>query len=177
MIYDYLEFKPNIHEDAWVSKQAHVSGQSILKEGANVWPMAVMRGDVNTLEVGRYSNIQDGAVVHATHASEMTGDGSPTKVGDYVTVGHNAILHGCTIEDECLVGMGATVLDGAVIEKHTLIGANALVPPGKHLESGYLWVGSPVKKARPLSDKEKAFFKYSAEHYYKLAKNHQASES
>lgn len=172
----YKGLLPEIHETAWVDESAVVIGNCKLGEDVGVWPNATLRGDVNDILVGDRTNIQDGAVLHTTHESEVS-KGSKCIIGNDVTVGHNAILHGCIIEDECLVGMGATVLDNAVVQKHVLIGANALVPPGKILESGYLYVGSPVKKARELTDDEKAFFKYSAAHYVKLKNDFQAAES
>ena len=163
----YLTITPKIHDAAWVDESAVVIGKCELAEDVSIWPNATLRGDVNNIKVGARSNIQDGSVLHCTHDS-ATSKGSHCIVGADVTVGHNAILHGCIIEDECLIGMGAIVLDNAVIPKHTLIGANALVPAGKILESGYLYLGSPVKQVRRLTDKEITFFKYSAQHYLKL---------
>ncbi|BBP44360.1 gamma carbonic anhydrase family protein [Thiosulfativibrio zosterae] len=163
----YLGIVPQIAESAWVDDSAVVIGKCQLAEDVGIWPNATLRGDVNDIIIGARSNIQDGAVVHTTHESERS-KGSKCIVGQDVTVGHNVVLHGCVIEDECLIGMGAVVLDNAVVQKHVLVGANSLVPPGKVLESGYLYVGSPVKQARPLTDAEKAFFRYSAAHYVKL---------
>ncbi len=171
----YKGIGPIIKETAWVDESAVVIGKCQLGEDVGIWPNATLRGDVNDIIIGDRSNIQDGAVLHTTHESEVS-KGSKCIVGKDVTVGHNAILHGCIIEDECLVGMGATVLDNAVVHKHVLIGANALVPPGKVLESGYLYVGSPVKKARELTEDEKKFFKYSAGHYVKLKNDYQQDE-
>jgi carbonic anhydrase/acetyltransferase-like protein (isoleucine patch superfamily) len=169
----YKGIAPVLADSAWVDESAVVIGKTQLAEEVGIWPNATLRGDVNDIVIGARSNIQDGAVVHTTHESDIS-KGSKCIVGKDVTVGHNAVLHGCIIEDECLIGMGAVVLDNAVVQKHVLVGANSLVPPGKVLESGYLYVGSPVKQARPLSDEEKAFFKYSAEHYVKLKNEFQA---
>ncbi|BBN58561.1 gamma carbonic anhydrase family protein [Hydrogenovibrio marinus] len=163
----YNSISPIIGKESWVDDSAVVIGKCELGENVSIWPNATLRGDVNDIKIGDRTNIQDGAVVHTTHESPLT-RGSKCIVGKDVTVGHNAVLHGCIIEDESLIGMGAVVLDNAVVQKHVLVGANSLVPPGKILESGYLYVGSPVKQARPLTDEEKAFFKYSAEHYVKL---------
>ena len=163
----YKGIAPNMAGSAWVDSSAVVIGKCQLAEDVGIWPNATLRGDVNDIEIGARSNIQDGAVVHTTHQSDIS-KVSKCIVGEDVTVGHNAVLHGCIIEDECLIGMGAVVLDNAVVKKHCLIAANALVPPNKVLESGYLYVGSPVKQARPLTDEEKSFFKYSAAHYVKL---------
>jgi len=160
----------------WVDESAVVIGRCDLGEEVSIWPNATLRGDVNDIKIGDRSNIQDGVVVHTTHESAVS-KGSKCIVGKDVTVGHNAVLHGCVIEDECLIGMGAVVLDNAVVQKHVLVGANSLVPPGKVLESGYLYVGSPVKKVRPLTEDEKAFFKYSAEHYVELKNEYLGLES
>ncbi|UQB42380.1 gamma carbonic anhydrase family protein [Thiomicrospira microaerophila] len=170
----YKGILPQMADSAWVDTSAQVIGKCELAEDVGIWPCAVLRGDVNDIKIGARSNIQDGAVVHTTHESERS-KGSKTLVGEDVTIGHNAVLHGCIIEDECLIGMGAVILDNAHIKKQVLVGANSLVPPGKVLESGYLYVGSPVKQMRALTDQEKAFFKYSAAHYVKL-KNEFAAE-
>ena len=172
----YQGIKPSIDATAWVDDSAVVIGKCQLGEDVGIWPNATLRGDVNDIVIGDRSNIQDGSVVHTTHESAVS-KGSKCIVGKDVTVGHNAVLHGCIIEDECLIGMGAVVLDNAVVKKHVLVGANSLVPPGKVLESGYLYVGSPVKQMRPLTAEEIGFFKYSAEHYVKLKSQYQAEES
>ncbi len=171
-IRQYKNWIPKVAESAWIDDSAVVIGRCELAEKVSIWPNATLRGDVNDIVIGARSNIQDGVVVHTTHESAVS-KGSKCIVGADVTVGHNAVLHGCIIEDECLIGMGAVVLDNAVVQKHVLVGANSLVPPGKVLESGYLYVGSPVKKARPLTDEEKAFFKYSAQHYVELKQDYQ----
>ena len=171
----YKGINPKLALSSWVDESAVVIGKCQLGEDVGIWPNATLRGDVNDIAIGDRSNIQDGSVVHTTHESDVS-KGSKCTVGKDVTVGHNAVLHGCIIEDECLIGMGAVVLDNAVVQKHVLVGANSLVPPGKVLESGYLYVGSPVKKARPLTDQEIAFFKYSAQHYVKLKNEYQSAE-
>lgn len=168
----YLGIAPQIATSAWVDESAVVIGKCQLAADVSIWPNATLRGDVNDIIVGARSNIQDGAVVHTTHVSDLS-KGSKCIIGQDVTVGHNVVLHGCILEDECLIGMGAVVLDNAVVQKHVLVGANSLVPAGKVLESGYLYLGSPVKQARPLTDAEKAFFKYSAAHYVKLKNDYQ----
>ncbi|HIQ39540.1 MAG TPA: gamma carbonic anhydrase family protein [Sulfurivirga caldicuralii] len=167
MIEPFLTDKPVLGKGAWVHPQATVIGRCRLGEDVSIWPHAVLRGDVNSIEIGARSNIQDGAVVHVTHQSETT-QGAAVVVGQDVTVGHRAVLHGCTIEDRCLIGMGAIILDGACIEADTLIGAGALVPPGKHLEGGMLYVGSPARPVRALTKEEQQFLRYSAEHYVRL---------
>ncbi len=174
-IRNYKNFKPSIAKTAWVDESAVVIGRCTLADNVSIWPNATLRGDVNDIVIGANSNIQDGVVIHTTHQSDIS-KGSQCIVGQNVTVGHNAVLHGCIIEDECLIGMGAIILDHAVVQKHVLVGANALVPPGKVLESGYLYVGSPAKQSRPLTAKEKDFFKYSAKHYVGLKNDYQILE-
>lgn len=163
----YKGIQPQLSDSAWVDVSAVVIGKCELAEDVAIWPNATLRGDVNAIKIGARSNIQDGCVLHTTHDSDFT-KGSECIVGKDVTVGHNVVLHGCIIEDECLIGMGSVVLDHAVVQKHVLVGANSLVPAGKVLESGYLYVGSPVRRLRALTNEEKAFFKYSAENYVKL---------
>jgi carbonic anhydrase/acetyltransferase-like protein (isoleucine patch superfamily) len=175
-IRQYQGIYPQVSESAWIDSSAVVIGKCVLEEDASIWPNVTLRGDVNRIVVGARSNIQDGAVLHTTHDSELT-KGSQCIVGQDVTVGHNVVLHGCLIENECLIGMGAVVLDHAVVQSQVLLGANSLVPSGKVLESGYLYLGSPVKKIRPLTDKERAFFKYSASHYVKLKNEYQVAET
>ena len=167
---------PDIDASAYIDDQAYVSGQTRIGAESSVWPMVVIRGDINHIHIGKRTNIQDGSVLHVTHGGPFTTpDGFPLLIGDEVTVGHNATLHACTIGNRCLIGMGATVMDGVPIEDETMIAAGSLVPPHKTLESGYLWVGNPVKRARPLTDKEKSYLEYSANYYCKLAKRTAAS--
>ena len=167
MIEPFLNYEPVLGARVWVHEQATVIGRCRLGDDVSVWPQVVIRGDVNTIEIGACSNIQDGAVVHVTHESEKT-HGAAVVIGEGVTVGHRAVLHGCTVGAYCLIGMGAIVLDGAYIEAETMIGAGVLVPPGKHLEGGMLYVGSPARAVRSLTDEERCFLRYSAEHYVHL---------
>ncbi len=173
-IRNYLSFTPSLTESSWVDESAVVIGKCVLAEDVSIWPNATLRGDVNDIVIGKRTNVQDGSVLHTTHESDVS-KGSKCIVGDDVTIGHNVVLHGCIIEDECLIGMGSVVLDNAVVQKHVLVGANSLVPPGKVLESGYLYVGSPVKKMRELTEQEVAFFSYSAQHYVKLKNDYQSA--
>ena len=166
---------PKIHPTAYIDETALVSGEVEVGKHSSVWPMTVIRGDVNYIKIGKRSNIQDASMLHVTHApnehSEKIGaaqTGYALIIGDDVTVGHKAMLHACTIGNCVLVGMSATVMDGVIVEDETIIAAGNLVPPRKTLESGYLWVGNPAKKSRELSDKEKQYLKYSAEHYVRL---------
>lgn len=170
---NYKSIQPQIAPSAYVDDDAAVIGDVTIGEDSSIWPMAVVRGDVNKIRIGDRSNVQDGSVLHVTHSHEGTPGGFPLYIGDEVTIGHNVTLHGCTIHDRCLVGMGSIVLDGAVLEEGVLLGAGSLVPPGKRLEGGYLWIGSPVKRARPLTDNEKEWFSYSAAHYVRLKNDYQ----
>lgn len=173
MIEKYLTDYPKIGEKTWVHDSAVVIGRVRLGQGVSIWPCAVLRGDVNDISIGDRSNVQDGVVIHATHPGPFNPKGYATVIGNDVTIGHNAILHGCTIGNRVLIGMGATVLDGTVIPDDVIIAAGALVSMNKTLESGYLYVGSPAKALRELSDEEKAFLPYSAEHYMALKQGYQ----
>jgi len=166
---------PKIHPSAFIDKAASVIGKVEIGEESSVWPMTVIRGDVNYIVIGKRSNIQDASVLHVTHASKdyTAENGYPLIIGNDVTVGHKALLHACKIGNRVLVGMGSIIMDGVIIEDETIIGAGSLVPPNKTLQSGYLWMGSPAKKVRPLTDKEKQYLKYSAEHYVRLKEKHQ----
>lgn len=173
-IRSYQGKTPQLGPGAFVDSSAVVIGDVQLGEDASVWPMAVVRGDMHRIRIGARSSVQDGSVLHITHAGPFNPDGYPLLIGDEVTIGHNVTLHGCTLGNRILVGMGSIVMDGAVVEDEVVIGAGSLVPPGKVLESGYLYVGSPVKQARALTEKERAFFSYSAGNYVKLKDLHLA---
>ncbi|WP_046562091.1 gamma carbonic anhydrase family protein [Kangiella geojedonensis] len=163
---------PKIADKTFVDDTALVLGDVEIGEDSSIWPMAVLRGDVHAIRVGKRTSIQDGTVCHVTHAGPYDPEGHDLIIGDNVTVGHKAILHGCTIEDNCLIGMGAVVMDGAVVRENAIIGANSLVPPGRELTGGFLWVGSPARKIRKLTDEEIKFFKYSADNYVRLKNEH-----
>lgn len=167
-IKSFEQHTPALGQGVFVDDTAVVIGDVEIGKDSSVWPMTVIRGDIHRIRIGERSSIQDGSVVHVTHAGPFNPDGYPCTVGSDVTVGHKVMLHGCTIHDRVLVGMGATVMDGAVVESEVIIGAGSLVPPGKKLASGYLYVGSPVKQARPLNEEEKLFFLYSANKYREL---------
>jgi carbonic anhydrase/acetyltransferase-like protein (isoleucine patch superfamily) len=172
---DIREFQgkiPVISEDVWVDPTAVVIGDVEIGSGSSIWPLVVVRGDIHQIKIGTNTNIQDGSVVHVTHDSSFNPGGFPPILGDNITVGHKVMLHGCTIGDNCLIGMGAVVMDGAVIESQVVLGAGSLVPGGKVLESGYLWVGSPVRRARELNEKEREFLEYSPQNYARLAKKY-----
>ncbi len=168
----YQGHSPSLGAGVFIHPSACVIGDVVLGNDVSLWPGAVVRGDVNAIRIGEGSNIQDGSVLHVSHKSSWDPDGAPLVIGRHVTVGHKVILHGCTIEDECLIGMGAIVMDKAVVQRHVLLGAGSLVPEGKVLESGHLYLGSPVRKVRPLTEAELAHFAYSAQHYIRLKNNY-----
>jgi len=168
----YQGKSPTIDVGTFVDDSALVLGDVTMGSDCSVWPMSVVRGDVNKITIGNRSNIQDGSVLHVSHPHKTIPDGFALTVGDNVTVGHKVILHGCSVSDNCLIGMGAIVMDGALIHPYVLLGAGSLVSPGKELEGGYLWLGSPVKKIRPLTDEELKWIDYSASHYVELKNKH-----
>ena len=165
---------PQIAASAYVDETALVIGAVKIDEDVSLWPRVVARGDVNTIEIGARTNIQDGTILHVSHDSESAPGGFALSIGADITVGHQAILHGCTIEDRCLVGMAATVMEGAILRTGTILGAGSLVPPGRELEGGFLWVGSPARRVRALSKQEEDFLDYSARHYVELKNRHLA---
>ncbi|MFZ6047954.1 gamma carbonic anhydrase family protein [Pseudomonas sp. CR3202] len=168
----YQGLTPQFGERVFVDASAVVIGDVQLGDDSSVWPLVTIRGDMHRIRIGARTSVQDGSVLHITHAGPFNPDGYPLEIGNDVTIGHKALLHGCTVGSRVLIGMGSIVMDGAVIEDDVVLGAGSLVPPGKRLESGHLYVGSPVKQARPLTDKEKAFFTYSAANYVKLKDLH-----
>jgi len=159
---------PQLGENVYIDPAAVVIGDVTVGDDSSIWPCAVVRGDMHCIRIGRRTSIQDGSVLHITHASSFNEQGWPLIIGDEVTVGHSVNLHGCTIGSRVLVGIGSIILDGAVVEDDVVIGAGTLVPPGKTLESGYLYMGSPVKMIRPLKESERDFFSYSASNYVDL---------
>ena len=172
MIREFETYSPQIAQTAFIDPTALVIGQVTLGEHSSVWPMTVVRGDINQITIGNYTNIQDGSVIHVTHQGRFNETGFATIVGDQVTVGHRVVLHGCHIGNLCLIGMNTCIMDGAVLEDQVILGAGSLVTPGKVLTAGYLWVGSPARKVRPLTQQERDFLRYSAEYYAKLKNRH-----
>ncbi|KKC98457.1 MULTISPECIES: gamma carbonic anhydrase family protein [Photobacterium] len=164
----YQGIRPTLGEKVYVDSSAVLVGDIHLADHSSIWPLVAARGDVNHIRIGERTNIQDGTVLHVTRTSDSNPDGHPLIIGDDVTIGHKAMLHGCKVGNRVLVGMGAIILDAAVIEDDVIIGAGTLVPPGKILSSGYLYVGSPAKQARPLTDAELAFLPQSADNYVRL---------
>ncbi len=172
MLRTFLGQTPLLSRGVFVDESAVVIGRVELKEDVSIWPLVSVRGDLMWIRIGARSNIQDNSCLHTTRQSESTPDGYPLLIGKEVTVGHSVTLHGCQIKDRVLVGMGAIVLDGAVLNSDLILGAHSLVPPGKVLESGFLYMGSPAKKVRALTEKEHDFLKISAQNYVKLKEQH-----
>jgi len=168
----YLAHLPKIGNRTYVDDAAVIIGQVSIGEDCSIWPFASIRGDMLHITIGERTSVQDGCVLHITHAGEFNPHGFALRIGSDVTIGHKAILHGCTIHDTCLIGMGSIVMDGALIESEVILGAGSLVGPGKICESGYLWVGSPAVKKRALTLDEIAFIRYSAKNYVKLKNNY-----
>ncbi|MCI0509606.1 carbonic anhydrase/acetyltransferase-like protein (isoleucine patch superfamily) [Chromohalobacter marismortui] len=159
---------PRLGARVYIDPACVVLGDVTLGDDCSVWPMTVIRGDMHRIRIGARCSIQDGSVLHITHASDYNPDGYPLTLGDDVTVGHKALLHGCTIGSRVLVGMGATVMDGVIVEDEVIIAAGAVVTPGKRLESGQVYAGNPAKPLRALKEAERAFFTYTAGNYVTL---------
>lgn len=168
----FKQHTPKLGARVLIDPSAVVLGDVVLGDDVSVWPGTVIRGDMHSIKVGARSSVQDGSVLHITHASDFNPGGWPLTIGSEVTIGHNATLHGCTLGNQILVGMGAVVMDGVVVEDQVVIAAGALVTPKKTLQSGYLYAGVPAKQIRALSDKERAFFSYSADNYVRLKDEH-----
>lgn len=163
---------PNIAESAYIDPLSLVLGNVEIGADASLWPQVVVRGDIHSIKIGDATNIQDGSVLHVSHDSDFAPGGFPLVIGRRVTVGHLVILHGCRIEDDCLIGMGSIVMDGAVIQAGAMLGAGSLVSPGVVIEGGYLWLGRPARRVRPLTAEERRYLTYSAEHYVRLKNRH-----
>jgi carbonic anhydrase/acetyltransferase-like protein (isoleucine patch superfamily) len=164
--------RPRIAESAYIDPMATVIGAVEIGADASLWPNVVARGDIHSIKIGDNTNIQDGSVLHVSHDSEFAPGGFPLVVGRGVTVGHMVVLHGCTIEDNCLIGMGSIVMDGALVQAGAMLGAGSLVAPGKTIEGGYLWHGRPARRIRLLTANEQRYLTYSAGHYVRLKNRH-----
>ncbi len=162
MIHSYGGVTPKVHPTAFVEASAHLIGDIEVGEDASVWFNTVIRGDVNSIRIGRGSNIQDGSVIHVNRR------GSPTVLEEFVTVGHGARLHGCHINTNCLIGIGAIVLDGAVLEKECLVAAGSLVAPGTKVPRGSLLMGVPARVVREVTDRDLHLIRRSAQNYIAL---------
>ena len=162
--------RPKMAEDVFVAENATIIGEVSIGALSSIWFQAVLRGDVGAIQIGERTNIQDAAILHCT-----TGR-TPTIVGNDVVVGHRAILHGCTIEDEVLIGMGAIILDEAVVPSHTIVAAGALVSEGKQLKSGWLYAGVPAKPLKPLTDQQIQMIRYGAAGYVEKSRIYLAED-
>jgi len=168
---------PTLGARTYIDPTATVIGDVVLGDDVSIWPMTVVRGDVNFIRIGARSNVQDGTVIHVSHDGPHAKlGGFATVIGEDVTIGHKAIIHACRIEDAALIGMGAVILDGAVVKKHGFVGAGALVAPGKVVGEGELWLGNPARLARRLSDAEIEALYYSAQHYVRLKDEYLAGD-
>lgn len=163
----YKDLFPKQGDRVMIDASSVVVGDVRMADDVSIWPLVAIRGDVNSVSIGTRTNIQDGSVLHVTHKSSYNPEGNPLIIGEDVTVGHKVMLHGCTIGNRVLVGMGSILLDGVIVEDDVMIGAGSLVPQNKRLESGYLYLGSPVKQIRPLNEAEIEGLKYSANNYVK----------
>ncbi len=173
MIREFEGISPVIGADSYIDPSAVIIGDVVIGDNCSIWPLTAIRGDVNIIRIGHNTNIQDGSVLHASHAGDFNSEGAELHVGNQVTVGHKTILHGCRIGNQCLIGMGSIVMDNAVIEDATMLGSGSLVPSGKILHSGFLYLGNPARQVRELTDREKEYLVYSADYYPKLKQRYQ----
>ena len=166
MLIKFKKWTPKLEKNAWIADGSSVIGRVTMGEDSAVWFGCVVRGDVHRIEIGDRTNIQDLSMIHVTHHKKADmSDGNPTIIGDDVTVGHRVMLHGCTIENACLIGMSATILDGAVIGKESIVGASSLVTKNKIFPPRSLIMGSPAKRVRELTDDEVKELYASASRY------------
>lgn len=163
LIHTVRGFTPTFRNDCWFAGNATIIGDVQMGEFCTVWFNAVVRGDVNSIRIGDYTNIQDGAVIHCTYLK------AGTTIGSYVSIGHNAIVHGCTIEDNVLIGMGAIVMDGAVVEEGAIVAAGAIVTQGKRVEKGSIYAGNPARFLKKVSDEQREFNIRTAHNYVKYS--------
>ena len=168
MLRHFKNSQPMVGKNVFIDDSAVVIGDVLIGDDVSIWPTTVVRGDVESIRIGDGTNIQDGSVLHVSHAGDYSAKGHPLTIGKGVTIGHRAVVHACTVGDCCLIGIGAIIMDDAVLEDYVMLGAGALVPPGKKLEGGYLYVGVPAKQVRPLKESEKEFLEYSYKHYISL---------
>jgi carbonic anhydrase/acetyltransferase-like protein (isoleucine patch superfamily) len=171
---DYQGVSPLLGARVYVDECALVIGRVTLGDDASVWPFAVLRGDVQRIEIGARTNIQDGSVLHVVHDGPAVPGGLPLIIGDDVTVGHKAMLHAARIGHRCLIGMASVVLDGAVIEDDVMLAAGSVVPPRKLLASNGLYIGNPAKRVRDLTDRERAQLRYGASHYVEIKESYRS---
>ncbi|KAI5055777.1 hypothetical protein GOP47_0029298 [Adiantum capillus-veneris] len=167
---------PEVSRNVFVAPNAALIGDVKVGAGSSIWYGCVLRGDINSISVGSKTNIQDNSLLHVSKPN-MVWNSKPTIIGSGVTIGHSAVLHGCTVEDDAFVGMGATLLDGVFVEKNAMVAAGAVVSQNTTIPAGEVWAGNPAKMLRKLTEEEIAFFSKSAEHYAKLAEIHAKENS
>lgn len=168
MLRPYKNKQPIVGKNVYIDETAVVIGDVRIGDNVSIWPTTVIRGDVESICIGQDCNVQDGSVLHVSHAADNAEKGHPLNIGQGVTIGHRAVVHACTVGNYCLIGMGAIIMDDAVLEDYVMLGSAALVPPGKKLAGGYLYVGVPARQVRLLKDSEKEFLHYSYQHYIQL---------
>jgi carbonic anhydrase/acetyltransferase-like protein (isoleucine patch superfamily) len=159
---------PKIGQGTLIDETSVVIGKVTFGEDCNILPLCVIRGDVNQITIGSKTNIQDGSILHVSHQGKFNPDGAELIIGNEVSVAHRVMLHGCRIGNQCMIGMGSIITDNAIVEDRVMIGSGTLVPPGKRLESGYLYLGNPVRQVRKLSDQEIEHMIYIAQYYVDL---------
>lgn len=179
-ILSYHNIKPTIDSSAFVASTAILSGAVKIGKNSGIWYGCVIRGDVTKITIGENTNIQDNCVLHGTrphHAQNKTGaEGAPVMIGNNVTIGHNAIIHACTIKDNSFIGMGSIIMDLAVVEEYGMLAAGAVLTPGKVVKSGQIWAGNPAKYFRDMNEAEKNYIKISADNYAELAREYKEAE-
>jgi carbonic anhydrase/acetyltransferase-like protein (isoleucine patch superfamily) len=168
MIQTFNKLIPSISNSAYIDPQSRVIGDVTIGEDSSVWPFTVIRGDMHSITIGQRCSIQDNSVLHITHSSQYNPGGHALIIGDDCTIGHKVCLHGCTLNNRVLVGIGTIIMDGVTVHDDVIIGANSFVPPNKSLDSGFLYLGSPAKAVRALTPKEMEQLKYMALNYVKL---------
>lgn|SRR5690606_27004174 len=159
LILPVKDIYPTIHDNCFIAENATIVGDVILEENCSVWFNAVIRGDVNSIRIGHHTNIQDGVVIHCTYQK------ASTTIGNYVSIGHNALVHGCTLKDNVLIGMGAIVMDHAIVEEYVIIAAGAIVLENTVCESGYIYAGIPAKKMKAISQEQREMLKQLPHNY------------
>ena len=169
-IYPYRGVLPTIHPRAFIAQTATIIGDTHIGEESGIWYGCVLRGDVNEIRIGKRTNIQDLTMIHCAEL------GQGTYLGDDITVGHSAVLHACTIEDNAFIGIQACVMDDCVVEQGAMVAAGALVTPGKTVKAGEVWAGQPAKKLRDINDKDLAFFEINRQRYARLANDYNAEQ-
>jgi len=173
----FKNISPTIGNNTYIDSSAVVIGEVSIADNVSIWPLVAIRGDVNSISIGKRSNVQDGSILHVTHKNKSNPDGYPLNIGEDVTIGHKCMLHGCTLGNRILVGMGAIIMDNVVVEDDVFIGAGTLVPPNKTLKSGYLYMGNPMKQARKLKEAEFNFLKQSASNYVRFKDEYIAEQT